>query len=131
MCRDTSLFFIQQVSKKCKETAKCLATHPSTLHTYSGMAKIRTTELISHEEYVWTMMILNSVPPILHFSLRENRVWSSRNFRRKYREVSPLSSGEPQHALNLQMTRKSIISAIMLITCTLQLNDVMCRIIIE
>lgn len=100
-------------------------------NTCHSTTKIQTTNLISHEECVWTMIIQNSVLPILHFCLRENRIWSSRNFRRKYREVSPLSSGGPQHAPNLQMTRISTISAIMLITCTLRLTDVMCRIIIE
>lgn len=99
-------------------------------NTCHSTTKIQTTNLISHEECVWTMIIQNSVLPILHFCLRENRIWFSRNFRRKYREVSPLSLGGPQHAPNLQMTRISAISAIMLITCTLRLTDVMCRIII-
>lgn len=76
-------------------------------------------------------MILNSVLPILHFSLRENKVWSSRNFRRKYREVSPLSSGEPQHAPNLQMHQEATVPAILLIMCALQPTNIMYRIIIE
>lgn len=100
-------------------------------NTYHSTAKIRTTELISHKECAWTMIIQNSVLPILHFCLRENRIWSSRNFRQKYREVSPLSSGGPQHAPNLQMHQEATVPAILFIMCTLQLTDIICRIIIE
>lgn len=100
-------------------------------NTCHSTTKIQTTNLISHEECVWTMIILNSVLPILHFCPRENRFWSSRNFRRKYREVSPLSSGGPQHAPNLQMHQEATVPAILFIMCTLQLTDIICRIIIE
>lgn len=99
-------------------------------NTCHSTTKIQTTNLISHEECVWTMIILNSVLPILHFCLRENRFWSSRNFRRKYREVSPLSSGGPQHAPNLQMHQEATVPAILFIMCTLQLTDIIYWIII-